>query len=449
MDNFYYNKLMEQALDIINRYIKSGNRVAVAVSGGMDSVCLLHLFSVSGLKKESVVVANVEHGIRGESSVRDSNFVRALADKYGFEFVGESVDIPALKRESGRSEETEARIARKRFFSSLLSSGKVDFIATAHHDDDRVESVLMHLFRGCGTSGLVGMSERDGQYIRPLINATRSQIEGYVTAKNLRFVVDESNFEDKYTRNYLRNTVIPLIRERYDLSQAIRTLSDNAKEDEQFIRSMMDEEKFIKVSDGEVSLALDVFGFHKALTSRYIMRAVAFLGRVTDFESKHIFAVEKLADGENGKRIDLGQSLSAVKEYGKIVFFIGEKQEEKLTDECEFTIGMSYFGDGIIEVYPTDAKVQPGKLIIDVDKVPDGSVIRTRREGDVFKPFGSGTKKLKEYLIDSKIPQRKRDKLPLLCYNDRVLAIFGVQISEEIKLTDGTQNAVSLKYTED
>ena len=77
------------------------------------------------------------------------------------------------------------------------------------------------------------------------------------------------------------------------------------------------------------------------------------------------------------------------------------------------------------------------------------SVIRTRREGDVFKPFGSGTKKLKEYLIDSKIPQRKRDKLPLLCYNDRVLAIFGVQISEEIKLTDGTQNAVSLKYTED
>ncbi len=449
MDNFYYNKLMEQALDIINRYIKSGNRVAVAVSGGMDSVCLLYLFSISGLKKESIVVANVEHGIRGESSIRDSQFVRALADSYGFEFVGESVDVPSRCKESGRSEETEARIARKQFFSSLLASGKVDYIATAHHDDDRVESVLMHLFRGTGTAGLVGMSECDGQYIRPLINATRSQIEGYVSAKNLQYVVDESNFDDKYTRNFLRNTVLPLVRERYDVSQAIKTLSENAKSDEQYIRSMMDVDRFIKVNDGEVLLDMDVFTFHRALTSRYIMRAVALLGRVTDFESKHVQAVEKLADGENGKRIDLGQKLSAVKEYGKIVFYLGEKKEEKLLDECEFTVGMSYFGDGIIGIYPDEIKVQPGKLIIDLDKVPDGSIIRVRRDGDVFKPFGGGTKKLKEYLIDNKIPQRKRDKLPLLCYNDKVLAIFGVQISDEIKLTDETRNAVRLEYTED
>lgn len=438
-------KLPEAAFSAFGRLILPTEKIAVAVSGGADSMCLLDL-AVKHFPPDRIIVLNVEHGIRGEESKRDSAFVKAAAERYGVKFIGRAVDIPALCKTSGRSEETEARLARKAFFSEVLGRGEADKILTAHNAGDRTEGVLMHVFRGSGIRGLIGMSEADGDYIRPLITVTRAEIERYNRENGVEFVTDGTNADLKYTRNFIRNRVIPLINERYALDDAINTLSENAASDDEFIRSFLDFDDNI-ASDGEaVYVNETALKTPFALASRYAIEAAKRAGYPTDFGKKQVEAALSLLSLENGARVDLGGGLTAAKEYGVIAFYTesGDKTEE---EAIPFAAGFTPFADGIIEVTSVEAKPVRGKLVVDGDKVPDGAVIRTRRDGDEFRPYGGGAKKLKEYLIDRKIPLRKRDKLPLLCYNDKVLAIFGVEISDDVKITADTVNALELVYS--
>ena len=438
---------MEKAWKNIAQVVKKGQRVGVAVSGGADSVYLLHAFlSADNIDKEQILVVNIEHGIRGERSVEDSRFVGNLAQKYDLDLAFFSVSVPERRKESGRSEETEARIARKEKFDELIRDGRVDLIATAHHADDKVEGILMHLLRGCGTTGLVGMQMQWGPFIRPLIDTTKKEIEKYLTDNGIEFVVDETNFDTHYNRNFIRHSVIPTLCQRYDISGAINQLSKSAQADEEYFRSVIDERNFIVGKTGEIGIKSEVFDLPIALSSRYILLATEKIGRRVDFESKHIYSVIELSGKDNGKMINLTDSLVAIKEYDRITLFIESDASE--SEEIQFEVGFTSFMDGFITVMPADAKVVGGTLKLDADKVPMGSVIRTRRVGDTFKPYGGGTKKLKDYLIDKKIAFRNRDKLPLLCYNNKVLAIFGVEIADEVKITDSTVSAVEIGYSE-
>ncbi len=436
---------MDRAKRLIEKY-KGAGKLGVAVSGGVDSMTLLHLV-LSCVQPENVVVLNVEHGIRGEASVSDSDFVHEYAKSRGVAFIQRSVSVPKQCEASGRSEETEARLARHEFFADMLDRAVVDFVLLAHNEGDNTESVLMHVLRGAGCKGLLGMKEEDGKYLRPLLGVSRSKIEAYAAENGIPFVVDASNANSKYNRNFLRNEILPLIRKRYDVDGAVKKLSENATADEEYICSSICFDDYVKSENDCVTLDLKAFQLAPALNSRLIFECARRLGRFCDVTAKHVDAVRSLSMAENGKRVDLGNLLTAAREYDCITFYACDDESE--ADEVEFSIGFTSFGNGAIEIYPCDAVSQKDKLIIDSDKVPYGSVIRCRRNGDVFKPFGGGTKKLKEYLIDKKIPLRKRDKMPLLCYNEKVLAIFGVEISDEVKITEKTVNAVELKFTED
>lgn len=439
-------KLPDAAFSAFSRLIAPGEKIAVAVSGGADSMCLLDL-AAKYFPTDRIIVLNVEHGIRGEESKRDSEFVCDAAARYGVRFIGKSADIPALCRASGRSEETEARLARKEFFGEILSSGKADRILTAHNAGDRTEGVLMHVFRGSGTRGLIGMNEADGDFIHPLIAVTRAEIERYDRENGVEFVTDATNTDLKYTRNFIRNRVIPVINERYSLDTAIKTLSENAASDDEFIRSFLDFDCNI-TSDGDaVYLKETALKTPFALASRYVFEAAKRAGYPTDLGRKQIETVLSLTGLDNGARVDLGGGLAAAKEYGVVAFFTDDDNDETEAEEIPFAPGFTPFADGIVEITTVEPKPVRGKLIIDGDKVPDGAVVRMRREGDEFRAYGGCNKKLKEYLIDRKIPLRKRDKLPLLCYNDKVLAIFGVEISDDVKITDRTVNALELIYS--
>lgn len=437
---------MDGAREIIRQYA-GGFRLGVAVSGGVDSMTLLHLLAHDGcVDRRNIVVLNVEHGIRGEQSRSDTEFVRRCAQDLGVEIVTRSVDIPALCALSGRSEETEARLARHEFFADMLQSGVVDFVFIAHNLGDRTESVLMHILRGCGINGLVGMKERDGKYIRPLLGVPREKIEAYAAENGVEFVEDATNADSKYNRNFLRNEVLPLLRERYDIDGAIAALSDSAAADEAYLRRAAAAEKFVTVKNGEAAIDGRAFSLDAALFGRIVFYAAAALGRKKDIFAKHIAAVRALIHSENGKRVELGDGLIAAREYDKITLY---RESETDEEPAPFSIGLMPFGTGEISIFPTADKPQAGRLIIDGDKVTDDCEIRFRREGDTFKPFGGGTKKLKDYFIDKKIPLRKRGSIPLLCRGSRVLAVFGVEIADEIKVTNDTVNAVELKYSEE
>ena len=430
------------ATEIITKYVPLNCRIGVGVSGGVDSISLLHL-AVSVLGKDRVVALHVEHGIRGESSQRDCDFVNSYCEENGIECLSYHLDIPRLALQNKISVETQARISRKEIFSEFVESKKGKFVLLAHNRNDQEETVLMHVLRGSGISGLAGMSEKDGYILRPFIDTPRCEIEQYAKDNNLNYCVDETNLQNDYDRNFIRNEIMPLLSKRYD-TQSLARLAKVAHEHLDFIKKSMDF-SLIKEDDGAVTLPISLIR-ESALANEYILYALKQIGLSCDVESKHIALVKDLANMENGSVICLPHEVLACKEYDVIAVY---KKEEIECFEEEYAFGMTVVENGVINVFATDVTPKTGKIVFDADKIPDGSVFRFRRDGDVFKPYKSGTKKLKEYFIDKKIPQRKRDTILLLCKDDEVLVVCGIQISDKVKVDEKTQVKAEMVFDKD
>ena len=429
----------------IEKYALGDKKIAVGVSGGVDSMTLLTLLLLS-VKKENLTVVHIEHGIRKETSMRDCNFVVEFCKKNGIAVQVYHADIPTLSLQNKRSHETEARLFRRSVFDKLLMEKKVDYVALAHNGNDAKESVLMHIFRGCGIGGLVSMSECDGRIIRPLLNVSRREIEKYAKDNGVEFMHDETNDSIEYDRNYVRKVIIPAIEERYDSDSLLR-LSQNAKESNDYILSQVNESN-IEIFGNTVRVALNCIT-DDALGSAYVVKALEKTGLGYDVESKHIAQVKALKNKENGAKINLPHSFYVAKEYDTLTFYKEDSEEYEESEPEEFDFGLTPFLDGIITVNYTDECVQKGKQIFDADAIPNDAVFRLRQDGDVFKPYKSGTKKLKEYFIDKKIPQRLRNKIPLICSGNEVLLIAGIEISDKIKITDKTVQKAEFTYEKD
>ncbi|MBO5224368.1 MAG: tRNA lysidine(34) synthetase TilS [Clostridia bacterium] len=426
------------ASEIILKYAPQTGVVGIGVSGGADSMVLLHI-AIKTLGAERIEVLHVEHGIRGQASVDDAEFVKNYCKSNGVKFSLYTADIPSLCKKSKRSEESEARIFRHAVYLDFARKNS-SVVLLGHHKDDRKESILMHLLRGCAISGLVGMTECDGHIVRPLIGMSRKQIEEYALSNGIKYVTDSTNLQTVYNRNYVRNVLIPAIDERYD-SDALLRLSDMAKENEKFMERFVNTER-ITEDEGWCLVPLDCFS-DTAVASRYVLKACALAGLAYDVESKHVSEVIELASMENGSRISLPHSFVAIKEYGYVA--IG-KHCELIEDEEEFCMGFTPFGEGTVTVLQTDEAPCKGKLIFDADKVPMDAVIRTRRDGDVFKPYKGKTKKLKDYFIDKKIPLRKRDFIPVIASGNEVLLVADVEISDKIKVDESTLEKYEFVY---
>lgn len=426
------------ASEIILKYAPKDGVVGVGVSGGADSMVLLYV-AIKTLGVDRIEVLHIEHGIRGEESVNDARFVESFCKKAGVKFSLFSADIPAMSRESKRSEESEARIFRHSIYSEFAQKHNT-CVLLGHHKDDRKESILMHILRGCAIGGLVGMSERDGHIVRPLIDMSRAEIEVFAKEHSIEYVTDSTNTQTVYNRNYVRSVLIPAIDERYD-SDALLRLSDAARENEEFLSRFINTDRI--VADGNAYLIpIDCFE-DKAVASRYILKAFALAGLSYDMESKHVREVFALADMENGSKICLPHSFSASREYDYVAVY---REEEQIAEEEEFSLGFMPFGEGTVTVLQTDEAPCKGKLIFDADKVPMNAVIRTRRDGDVFKPYKGKTKKLKDYFIDKKIPLRKRDFIPVLACGNEILLIADVEVSDRIKVDASTVEKYEFVY---
>ncbi len=427
--------------------LKSGETIAVAISGGKDSVCLLDMFLAAKERLGIAVKAvNVDHGIRGETSERDSLFVKNLCEKLNVPLYYKKVDCPAYSRENGLSAEEGARALRYKVFNEAIESGFCDKIATAHHSDDRAETVLFNLLRGASALGASGINEStsNGRIIRPMLGVSRAEIDDYLKNRGLDYVVDETNLQTDYTRNFIRLRVLPLIKERFpEAEKSILRFADTLKDDDLFLKSLA--EKAIEEKNGEIS-------FDENLAKPVFMRAAIIamkrLGIKKDYEKAHAEAVFSLTTAENGKSVTLPKGIVAVKDYGKITLYKSAKSDEFFIPfalgEYEFS-GKTYRFEIVVD---KNVKRVDNRLIADFSKIPRGAVLRTRRLGDTFKKFGGGTKKLKDYLIDKKIPERERDKLLLLAKDEKVLLICGIEISDVIKVDKETKNVLQCSISE-
>ena len=422
--------MLEQAKEILEKYV-SGKRAAVFVSGGGDSMCLLHL--CAGRIPHGFFVVTVDHGIRPEAA-DEARFVRDECARLGVECLVYKADVPALAAAEGDGLETAGRRYRRELMRALIDGGQADVVLTAHHADDNAETVLMHALRGAGVGGLIGMRVRDGYVVRPLIGTRRAEIAAYNAAFSVPYVTDPSNADSRYTRNFIRNEVMPLLNSRFDAAGALNRLAAAAAADEAYIRAQMKED-CIRAADGGITLTDGAFSAD-ALAPRYVFEAMRRLG-ADDYDSTAAARAIDLYAGRTGRRAPMSCGIEAVREASGVTLYRPAPAEYR---ETPFAGPGPYPAFGL-EVRPCPPVPEKGRQRFDPGAVPDGAVLRYRREGDVFRPFGSGRKKLKEYLIDKKIPVRIRDKLPLLCYNEEVLVVCGLEISDRVRLRDGGKAA--------
>lgn len=430
-------------------------RICVALSGGGDSVALLYaLQERAGEWNMSLSAINVEHGIRGESSRADTEFVKKLCERENIPLYCYSEDVPRLAEEWGMSAEAAARTVRYRIFLDILRQDKADYIATAHHAGDNAESVLFNLFRGSaltgagGIHGFVNARElavaispetraedadilRGKGIIRPLLSVPKSEILAYLCENKLEWREDESNADTAYTRNFLRQEVLAPARERFPaLDKALYSFSRAAREDDEFLYTLAEE----YFTAGEVCFVSE--NAPKPLFLRACVLALRHFGGEKDYTLQNLLDICDIAEGENGKAADLPQGIVARREYGAVSFY--RKEPPQNAPEYPFGEGEFAFGKLCVRIvrgkHPAESSALRRALYIDGARLPENCVLRTRKEGDVFQKFGSGTKKLKEYFIDEKIPQRLRGGIPLVACGKEVFTVCGVEISEKVKI---------------
>lgn len=453
--NMSINERVEAAIEK-HGLIEKGDRVCVAVSGGPDSMALLMYLHTNREKYGMTVSAvNIEHGIRGEDSIKDSNFVKDFCAKNGIPLYSYKINVPKMAEREGLSFETAARKARYDIFDELRGK-RADKVALAHHLDDNAETVLLHLFRGSGANGLKGIEYmRDGYYIRPFLDLYKKNIKEYLITEQIPSIVDKSNFDTDYDRNFIRHYIILPAAERFGhLSENIVSAAHIVREDDDFINSQL---PGIEIDeDGPVKIALEHFSLHPSIVARLIFKAVRALGVTSDIEERHISLIKELAkSGKNGSALDLPHALLVTREYDCLTFISGKDNAQDADFEVPFTAGEFEFSTSVVTVEVIDRKVfeaerenftsPPYKtLYADAAAFPAGAVFRYKREADTFKKFGGGTKKLKSYLIDLKIPLRVRSYIPLIASGGEVYTVCGREIGDDVKVTEKTQKVLRI-----
>ena len=468
-------------MSIKNRVIKTieehemlnaGDKVLVAVSGGADSVCLLHVLNT--LKSEfniKIYAAHLNHMIRGEEADKDQVFVENLCKKLGVECFVRKTEVISLAKEEGMTIEEAGRKARYDFFEDIRKSKKIDKIATAHNKNDRAETVIMRIIRGTGLDGLRGISyKREDGVIRPVLDITRDDIEAYCTDNGLGFCTDSTNSDNNYTRNRIRNQVLPYLKENFN-SSIIETLvrfSDVASNDADFLNAYAQRlyERLNNPMPSNKPNALHIDSLNMldySVKVRLIkIAAKKAVGDEIKLEHKNILDILSLTEKETGAGIDLPSGLRVEINYGWLVFVNKNEKKEPVTvskDSLYIEVKPlnTYFLENINRnitlklVNPGIYKKNEREILVDYDKLEGKKlIIRNRFNGDKMVCFSDGrTKKLKSIFIDSKIEKSDRDKIPLLCTEDEIIAIIGNRVSEKYKITKNTERALAVEYGKD
>ena len=422
--------IKSQIISILDNYPV----IALAVSGGSDSMAMLEWFR-QNRPKNSFFIVNIDHHIRGEESKRDSDFVRDYAKKYDIKFEKYDVDAVVFAREKGYTLEQAARILRHKIFEQVTFE-KANVIATAHHASDQAESVLMHIARGTGIGGLKGMSVQDGHIIRPLLQTRKQEIMGFLANNNVSYCTDSTNSDNDYSRNYIRNVVLKSIEQKYpNFEQSLIKLSDRAKEIADFIDINTPP---LYMQYGGIYCKLE--DKHSVICAEMIRRAFSLLGITFDIEQRHINSIINFAKNNTSGSIDMPYNTVVYKENKGIV----------IAKKTVYPNETYRFSDGFFEIGGFELQVQRVQyqdcltknasqfdlekaLFIAVDKTEE-LVVRLRNSGDTIQKFGGGSKSLGDFLTDKKVPLRLRDRLPVIANGNEIICVCGVDIARSAKV---------------
>ncbi len=435
---------------------RAGDKILAAVSGGPDSVAMLHaLHTSSSQLRISLHVAHLNHGIRGEQSNLDEEFVRDLAHEFGLPITVGHVDVPAMRRELRLGEEEAARIARHRFLRETAKSVGANKIAIAHTADDRAETILLNILRGCGVEGLGAMRPVDGTLVRPVIEATRSEIEAYIAQHGLPYRVDESNLDTAYSRNRVRHELIPLLEREFnpEVKAALLRLGEIAGSQSDLVEDLAESSAHALEQRGGLDAGLFV-NLPRALRFQIVRSEVIRLkGDPVDVTFEQ---VERVVDGvrsgdEFTYTLPSGRIYASLK--AGILRFYEKKQAANVP---AFTYELQVPGETVVPELgltircsvihnPPVPRLPEAEAMIDAEAVVGKLCVRSVRRGDRIAPLGmAGTKKLQDVFVDKKVPKAQRARVAVVADDENVLWVVGIVSSEIGKVTDTTRKAIHL-----
>ena len=465
--------MLQKVTDFIleQRMISTGDKVIVGLSGGADSVALLHILKeLRDCFDLELYAAHVNHGLRGQDANEDAAFAEDLCRNWGIPFFLKNADIPQMSRKMHMTEEEAGRKVRYDFFHEVMHKVKGNKIATAHHKNDQAETILHNIIRGTGTQGLSGIKPiRDGYIIRPLLIVSRQEIKDYIRHHSLAYREDATNADSTYTRNRIRNCLIPILARDFnpDIVERLFTMGNIIREDDEFISCCCKKvyEELCKAEAGQITVQLDKFNaLNTAIKKRLVRMAVSDLkGDLDGIGHNHVNAVVSLADrARTGTKTVLPASrndCSAVEaevSYDKLIFRKNNNDQTAIFFDKPLPI------PGQVHVEELGLTVTAEKwdrkkglhfssqcIYIDEDAVKGSLRLRQRINGDRFRPLGmNGSKKLKDYFIDLKVPRGERDKVPLLVDEKNIIWVVGFQISQDYRITVSTKNIlkISVEY---
>ncbi|MCR4699933.1 MAG: tRNA lysidine(34) synthetase TilS [Bacteroidaceae bacterium] len=457
---------LERVEDYINTNIGvlRDSKVAVGVSGGADSVCLLLMLSELKEKCGFMLSAiNVEHGIRGKESLDDSDFVEDLCCKMDIPCFRYDVDAPALAEKNRISMEEAAREARYQAFERAKKEHDIDFIAIAHNAEDNAETVIFNLARGTSLTGLAGIRPVRDFYIRPLLCMSRAEIEDYLSMKGQSFRTDSTNLSLEYTRNKIRKDLIPTLKEINPRAvDHIREMSRDLSEAADFIENYATERLDSISKKEEDVLRIDIPLLKKEkeyLIKEIIRKALTKVsGGAKDIGRIHVNGTYQLILGATGKSINLSMGLKAEKEYDTLVIKKGNDdlkggeicdirltEVPGLTKAGNITLSTSFVPNNAVKI-----EKKTYTKLIDYDKINGDLFLRHRRSGDILVINEAGGRiSLKDYFINEKIPVSLRDKIWLVCDESQVIWVIGYRLSEAFKIRETTGRVLKLDFTEE
>ena len=457
----FLKKIDKKLTDLVS----SGDKIVVGVSGGVDSIALLHVLHLfSKTKNYDLVVAHINHMARGGESYVDADFVKDTAEKLGLRFFLKEIDVEDKKVQFKKSFQETARLIRYQFFDEILKVVGGNKIALGHSADDRVETILMNIIRGSGLKGLVGIPQVRGNIIRPFLEIYRKELASYLKASKIPFRNDKSNNDRKYLRNRIRHELIPCL-ETYNpnIKIKLQEMSEIVGGDDALLSQMTRDifsKKFFGHEENEKNIywRIDEFLSHPVSLRQRLVRETfcRIAGNMLHITAHHVREVNDLFNFPKvGKTLNIPRNIKVTCSYDSVVFQqTMENPRENISKKESLPTpilipGFTELTDGQIRV---ETQILEGKreystlnpnmqAFLDLEKT--GFIIKARffRSGDRFRPLGVlGNKKLKSFFIDSKIPRHVRHTIPILTNDkDDIIWVYGQRIGHFYRVTNKTK----------
>jgi tRNA(Ile)-lysidine synthase len=433
--------------------------ILVALSGGPDSVALLHLVNSASVEmKFRIAATHVNYGLRGDESDGDERFCRDVCRRLGIKLHIKKVNLSV--RKSGTNLQAEARRIRYGFFDEICAKDKFKWIATGHNLTDNIETILMHLCRGAGTFGLSGIEPVSGRIIRPLLDFTREEIIAYLRRNHLRYRIDRSNFESKYTRNKVRQQLLPAIVKIFgeraidNIARAGRILAQQEQYLSRQIARILDSDAVV-TPFGKIALDLKRFRRYDDFLKQLLI-AECFKRLTGSLDNFDLASARRVIEQvcSSTVKVDLTSGIMAEIAGERIYIYLRTKGKQTYVVRPKGSTYLPRYGMELSMAEAPTAELTAKelrlgknlKVYVDAAKMRGKLTVRSPKVGDRFAPLGmSGSKKLSDFFVDRKIDRPLREEKSLLLCSDKIVWIIGHEIADSVKITARTKKALQLE----